>query len=125
MSGEKNMPTSIKHIGIGFVAGALAYAVYKYSRKEEITLEGITKSGMVGGTFSLTPDFLEPPTNPNHRAFAHSVVAMMAGSYGGYKGLQNGNLDEETKELLIAALAGYGSHILADGMTPKSIPMLG
>lgn len=122
---EKKLPSSDEHLLIGAIAGVLAYTGYRLHRRKEIKIEGVIKSAIVGGIFSLAPDILEPATNPNHRALFHSITTLTSGSYGSYKGLKNDKINESIKELLVPALAGYSSHLLADGTTPKGLPILG
>jgi membrane-bound metal-dependent hydrolase YbcI (DUF457 family) len=117
------MSSSNTHLAIGLIAGVLGYAGYKRIRGEEIKFGGAVKAGITGGLFALAPDIIEPATNPNHRSTMHSISALVAGGYGATKGIQNSN-SNELSELLIAAFAGYSSHLLADSTTPKGLPII-
>ncbi len=117
------MSSSNMHLAVGLIAGILGYTGYKRLKGEEIKLGGVVKAGITGGLFALAPDIIEPATNPNHRATMHSIAALVAGSYGTAKGIQNCN-SNELSELIIAAFAGYTSHLLADSTTPKGLPLI-
>ena len=73
------------------------------------------------------PDILEPATNPNHRAFLHSVAILLLIAYG-IKLLIDWKPQDDWqrlgKGLLIAAGVGYISHLVMDGMTPRGLPLL-
>jgi membrane-bound metal-dependent hydrolase YbcI (DUF457 family) len=118
------MPDAGKHLGIACIAGVLAYIGYKRCRKEEITLEGLLKSVLTAGFFGMLPDLAEPATDPNHRGLIHSLVAFIGGTYGTCKGLQDNRVNSPAKELLLAAFAGYTSHLLVDGTTPRRLPLV-
>lgn len=89
---------------------------------ELIMLYGV---GYFGGRI---PDLLEPATNPNHRRFFHCVLVLLLIAYG-IKLLMDwkpkDNAERILKGVLIATGIGYLSHLALDGMTPKSLPLLG
>lgn len=118
------MPNRNTHLIIGAGVSALAYAVYKAIKNEESNLEGVLGSLAIGGCFSLLPDLLEPATHPNHRDILHSIVVLAVLGYANFKGLQSDKLDDRQKTLLAVTSAGYGSHLIADSLTPSGIPLM-
>jgi len=73
---------------------------------------------------ALGPDLLEPASDPNHRQFFHSVAMLAVLAVGGIKLLSDPSLGEEEELGLLAASVGYASHILMDGLSPKSVPLI-
>lgn len=120
------MPNLKQHLAIGAVAGAGTYLAmcHYYERKpcwgEALTCVGV---GLVGGAL---PDALEPAVHPNHRAICHSLalgtgmtkIALAKCSRA------NGVWDEFDKILVAVAVVSYLSHLVADGCTPKGLPIL-
>ncbi|MEW6158999.1 MAG: metal-dependent hydrolase [Verrucomicrobiota bacterium] len=87
---------------------------------------GVVGLACVGG--ALMPDGMEPATDPNHRAVCHSVLA------GAVVAIPVACKFQEMKEngcrelLPRAALAfgvGYLTHLGADALTPKGLPLVG
>lgn len=85
-------------------------------------------AGALGAYLGKLPDWLEPATHPNHRQFFHSV-AILAGCTYGIKKLYEWNPETREKiwlrRLLLVGGAAYLSHLVLDGMTPKSLPLIG
>jgi membrane-bound metal-dependent hydrolase YbcI (DUF457 family) len=88
----------------------------------------IIAASCAGAVAGLAPDLLEPAIHPNHRAFFHSVGVALALGYAGKKtwdGVKKDGSPIEPLTILVLALAsGYGSHLTADFLTPKSLPLL-
>lgn len=85
-------------------------------------------SGTAGALASKLPDLLEPALNPHHRQFFHSIVfaaGLGLAAYKLYKWEPQGKKEEWMRVLLLAGLSGYLLHLLMDGCTPRSLPMLG
>lgn len=78
--------------------------------------------------FSKLPDLIEPATNPHHRQFFHSVSLLMMLGYG-LKKAYDWKPEDKGEQLLrfltLCAGAGYISHLVLDGLTPRSLPLLG
>ncbi len=122
------MPRQNTHIIIGAAVGALV----------DLTIQSIENAGRadakidwgrvalcagVGAVAATLPDIIEPATNPNHRGFFHSVGAGAAVAWictGGH----TKNLEPGIRVLLAAVAVGYGSHIFADSLTPRSIRLV-
>ena len=75
-------------------------------------------AGILGG---VLPDLLEPATNPNHRAFFHSLLTL-----AGLALLVAAVRDwpEEFNAVFKSFVAGYFSHGLLDLTTPKGLPIM-
>jgi hypothetical protein len=73
------------------------------------------------------PDVLEPALHPHHRQLAHSVtVGGLLAKFGVERcSFKNGEWDQFHKILAAALIAGYISHLVADGCTPRGLPLLG
>ena len=84
---------------------------------------------MFGASYfgSRLPDLLEPATNPNHRAFLHSVVFLLL-LVAAIKLLVDWKPKSEWervgKVLLVAAGVGYVSHLVLDSLTPRGLPLI-
>jgi membrane-bound metal-dependent hydrolase YbcI (DUF457 family) len=82
-----------------------------------------TGLGLVVGT---APDALEPATDPNHRAFGHSLAlgAGLAKFAMTTCNKKNGDWEEFQKILVAVAIVAYLAHLIADACTPKGLPLL-
>jgi membrane-bound metal-dependent hydrolase YbcI (DUF457 family) len=132
------MPNGNTHKTAGGWGGVFTYLIIqsKSDVKENIDPGGILLSAIVGAGTSRIPDILEPPINPNHRAFFHSLV------FGGitvYVGVQAWNdLQKRRSERItagnqqwsfnefvdIALIVTSGSvllHLIMDGFTKKGL----
>jgi inner membrane protein len=85
-------------------------------------------AGVLGASLGKLPDWLEPAVHPNHRQFFHSVAVLTTGAYG-IKKLFEWNPETQGKvwlrRILLVGGAAYISHLLLDGVTPKSLPLIG
>jgi hypothetical protein len=111
------------------VAGAtigitLAYCESKNGKSTVMPLVG----GGLGTLFGTLPDIVEPANHPNHRQFFHGVAFAAMLGYGGYKLYQWRSEDDWQKALRsigLIAISAYLIHLAMDGMTPKSLPLVG
>src|SRR3989344_7686238 len=104
-----------------FVGGLVGLGIYLYSRKildQEPNLKGLLISSLLGAGAGILPDMLEPATNPMHREFFHSVVVGGGLAYIVKNIINNPDIDNSTKEVLITLCGGYGSHLFLDASTP-------
>lgn len=148
------MPGNEAHSLAGFAAGVAAIpACRKVLISEPSPIEkGIAIiASMIG---SCTPDWLEPADSPEHRGFYHSYIGGSLVAVGTVKAAyelqkklkkleaaflwyrENGR-PIPTDDLSLYRIlrwilcfvtgfsCGYGSHLVLDGMTPKSLPLLG
>lgn len=73
------------------------------------------------------PDVLEPAANPHHRQFFHRVVlltAICASVYRAYKWEPRSDCDRWVRTVLLAAGGAYLVHLVMDGCTPRSLPLV-
>lgn len=135
-----NMPNGSTHNMAGTILGAAAYLIQnKSDEKGEIDLGELVLSIGLGAGSARIPDILEPPINPNHRAFFHSIVFGGITVYVGvqaWKHLQvtrhermnSGNQQWSFQEFLdIALIITSGSillHLIMDGFTPKGLNII-
>ncbi len=81
-----------------------------------------------GLAFAKLPDILEPAIHPHHRQFCHSVAVLTAVGYGikkAYEWKPQDSTGEFWRALALCAGIGYISHLVLDGITPRSLPLLG
>jgi len=79
-------------------------------------------SAGIGAVAVSIPDVLEPASSPNHRRFFHSIlfgVGILFAAYGPHVR----KLSSKQKNFLHAAAWSYLAHLLADGQTPKGLPI--
>ena len=124
------MPNRDSHDAVGVVCGGAAalLAAQPKNCKEAVLAVGL---GMVGGVAGArTPDLIEPAENPDHRGVAHSLVAGIGTGCVTAKALQSSFQqanEEPAIRLLRAAVVGFGagylSHLVLDGATPKGLPL--
>ena len=118
------MANGSTHRTVGTVTG-LAMAIQAKMQDEPINpLLAIGAST----AFCQLPDLLEPATNPHHRQFFHSVSFLVMLGYGlkkAYDWKPEDNGGQLLRFLILCAGAGYISHLVLDGLTPKSLPLLG
>ncbi|MCW4005243.1 MAG: metal-dependent hydrolase [Candidatus Bathyarchaeota archaeon] len=107
----------------GLVSGAF-YLFYKLYKNQEINFWEMLAVGAVGAAVAVLPDVIEPATNPNHRSVFHSGTTLGLIALGNNKILQTEQLTENQKAWLLSLGLAYSSHLVLDGTTPKSIPLL-
>jgi membrane-bound metal-dependent hydrolase YbcI (DUF457 family) len=121
------MPNFTEHLGLSAVVSAGTYfGMCRYygrppALSELLVCEGI---GIAAGT---APDILEPAVDPHHRALGHSVALGTALTKLAITncGRENSNWDDFLKIAAAVATVSYLAHLIADGLTPKSLPLLG
>ena len=88
----------------------------------------IAAGGAMGTLGAKLPDLLEPALNPHHRQFFHSVVfavGLGVAVHKVYKWQTSTKTDEWIRLLILAGISGYLLHLIMDGFTPRSLPMVG
>ena len=143
------------HLFFGGIAGVGACLVAAAINGQKLTLTELIGSALSAVIAARVPDWLEPATHPNHRAFFHSLTFASVG----LPPLWTGLLQEREEQLRAAAacelnsttalnrreadmwreqarwrrlyagillgfIPGYVSHLAADALTPKSLPLL-
>lgn len=118
------MANGAGHIAAGALTG-VAMACYGRSQGENGNpLLAIGTSAV----FSKLPDWIEPATNPHHRQFFHSVSFLILLGYGmkkTYDWKPGDKAGQLLRFLTLCAGAGYISHLVLDGLTPRSLPLVG
>lgn len=112
------------------VAGSMAgLGVVAYDRDENGSIQHNPIFAVaVGALFGKMPDILEPALHPHHRQFCHSIVVLLAIGYGvkkAYEWEPKDDLDRTLRLLALGAGTGYISHLVLDGLTPRSLPLVG
>lgn len=140
------MPRRRTHQNVGLIAGA-AWAAYQARDEIETDLLLEVLGGAIGGWLASTwPDVLDPPSTPRHRDLFHSVVilavvllvsldqqrqqcrdhARNAAQRAGH--LQSARICAVGLRILAGAIsgiqAGYASHLVLDGTTRESLPLV-
>lgn len=74
------MPNRPTHVAVAFPVGAIA-AGYKANSLNGLPFLWEVLGGGIGALAGgIAPDFIDPPTDPNHRSSGHAVVpAVLAG----------------------------------------------
>lgn len=118
------MPNAKQHALIGAGMGLVGYALYCHWSDRQFNLgEAVLATGVcVLG--SMCPDGLEPAIHSWHRGVGHSVAAgaLSANAAASLFAAQPASFES----LLLSFFAlGYLSHLVADGCTPRGLPLLG
>lgn len=115
------------HKTIGAVTGVTMLAIDNDPSKQTPIHHPLiaTPLATFGG---MLPDLLEPASRgPHHRQVCHSILALGAIGYGVYKAYKWEPETDLQKCLRIAAILlgiGYISHLAADSLTPRSLPLI-
>lgn len=135
------MPNGNIHKNAGAIMGSITYLAIKndYHKKEPVDLGELILSTGFGLSTARIPDILEPPINPNHRAFYHSLAfGFLIGFVGtrAWKDFQfrrnerlvEGKEQWSIKEYIdVAIMIGCGSimlHLIMDGFTKKGLNII-
>lgn len=113
-----------KHAILGALIAGGGYLDYKLSKKESPDLIEAIVSFVGGAIAGAAPDLLEPATNPNHRSFFHSPAILDLINLGNREVWQSKQLTESQKTIASLLSTAYASHLVADGQTPKGLPLL-
>lgn len=121
------MPNAAQHGLIGAAAGGATYVLMCRYYKRQLDFGEFLVCAGAGLLSAAVPDLLEPALHPHHRQLAHSVTT--GGLLAKYASImccaENGTWDEFRKILVASAIGGYISHLVADGCTPRGLPLLG
>ncbi len=115
------------HEAIGGIVG-LVIAIADQRSNNSLTYNP-SAAVVTGIIFGSLPDVLEPSlNNPHHRQFFHSLAVMGAVGYGvmrAYKSQPDSELGRAGRVLAMIAGGAYLSHLVADSITPSSLPLVG
>lgn len=122
------MPRRSTHIAVGAGAGILADLFIQWlewgGRPDfRIDVGRLLIAGGIGAVAGTLPDILEPATSPNHRGVFHSATSGYA-VWWACKGQHTEALDPNVRSILQAFAVGFGSHLAADSITPRSIRLV-
>lgn len=110
-------------------AGLSAFLVHSnHEAKNGVSTLKPLVSGLAAAGLGKLPDHLEPAIHPNHRQFFHSVVMAGVLGYGMYKAYKWTPEDPAYQLLrwaLLIAGGAYLTHLVMDGFTAKSLPLVG
>jgi len=141
------MPNGNFHRGVGIATGA-SIAAYRFQ-----TFSSAIAGGLGGHLGAAIPDWLEPATTPHHRGVVHSwaTAATLGSAASGvvqwieeYAAVQVRQHQSEALRdpqaawwhefaawlwslvgaFVTGVIAGFGSHIAFDALTPQSLPLL-
>lgn len=114
-----------QHVWIGAATGALTYAAMCLYFDRQFNLGEMLGCAAVSTAMALVPDIVEPALTPNHRGLAHSLMtgSVLLRVACERCATQNRHWEEFQKILFASAAAGYLSHLVADGCTPRSLPL--
>lgn len=122
------MPRAYQHVVIAGLAGAAVDCLIQWEAmsanpETKFDVGELLLCAVGAGIAGLVPDLLEPAANPNHRGVCHSVAAGVAVSLT-LSGRHTEGLPKLMRLLMLMGAVGYGSHLLADSTTPRSIRLL-
>jgi len=121
------MPNFREHLGLSAVVSAGMYlGMCRYYGRQPALRELLACEG-IGIAAGVAPDIFEPATNPHHRALGHSVALGIGLTKFAITNCscENGNWEEFLKIAVAVANVSYLAHLIADSLTPKSLPLLG
>jgi inner membrane protein len=119
------MPNARTHMIIGAVTTAVAALV---DDKPSKVTHNIVAAPLIGAAVARLPDILEPALHPNHRQLFHSITTLLAVGTGvikAYKWEPETPFEGVLRGLIVLGGVAYISHLLADGSTPKGLPLFG
>ena len=135
------MPNGNVHKTSGAVIGSITYLAIKNDsqQKEQVDLGELILSAGVGVSTSRIPDILEPPINPNHRAFYHSLAFgfligfvdtqawkdfQLKRNERRIKGIQQWSPREYVDVTIILTCGSILLHLVMDGFTKKGLNII-
>lgn len=116
------MPNCFEHMLVSGLISAVRYSQIMKEAGKEIDLTKVIGIGLLGAIAGILPDVLEPATNPNHRSICHSILA--GAGVIALDSKINKDLDTEQKAMQSALFWAYGTHLILDAFTPKSLPVV-
>jgi inner membrane protein len=121
------MPNFTEHCGLSAVVSAGTYFwMCRYYHRQPTLGELLVCEG-IGLTAGVAPDIFEPATDPHHRALGHSVALGTVLTKFAITNCsrENSNWEEFVKIATAVVTVSYLAHLIADALTPRSIPLLG
>ena len=131
------MPNSRAHIKAGALTAAVIAFASNIRKQQELVNNGFQKQidlkstlvqsavhSFIGAVGGVLPDLLEPADHPCHRKIAHSWAVVLSLPRICYAIDTNQDLNVEQREILKSLVYGYGSHLVLDSTTSKSLPLI-
>ena len=118
------MPNAKQHAIVGAAVGAGAWYLYCLFTERPLDLGELLLAGGGGAVVGLLPDVFEPATHPNHRSTLHSYACAGLLSYGTKCLWENPAVGGDQKMQWTICCLSYLSHLIADGQTPKGLPLI-
>jgi membrane-bound metal-dependent hydrolase YbcI (DUF457 family) len=113
------------HALVGALAGGVSYCLVKDKLGEDTSFLEFGLAILWGAILGMLPDLLEPANDPNHRGAMHSAAALTACVCLGKGMLEGRDVASWKKTWSVVACSAYASHLLVDGVSPRSLPLLG
>jgi inner membrane protein len=118
------MPNAKEHAIIGAAVGLGAWCLYCRFTERSLNLGDLLLAGCAGAVVGVLPDVFEPAIHPNHRSILHSYACGGLLSYGTKRVWENPTLNQDQKMQWTVCALSYLGHLVADGQTPKGLPLI-
>jgi hypothetical protein len=121
------MPNAAAHALGAAIGVGLAHMAQEHATEKEPTGMPFVSAALAGCAGSI-PDVLEPAIHPNHRQFFHSVVAgglVLFGAKKLYDWEPETDFQKIVRYAALVSAGAYLMHLILDGCTPKSLPLVG
>ncbi len=119
----RRMSNCNEHLLLGALFGFGTYVAAKRAQGETVDLGNAVGWGVMGAGVAVLPDIIEPAYGPNHRSFAHSLTAAGIVTHMAKETWGQSTTSAEQKAAAASLAAAYLSHLLADALTPKGLPI--
>ena len=119
------MPGRKEHIVISAFTAVAANIVMQLFESEEqkVDIIELIQAAFLGAIGGVLPVLIEPAVNPNHRKFFHSYSTMLGVGYS-VAGKHTKKCSRFRKRMMVSAVIGYISHLIADSTTSKGLPFV-
>jgi inner membrane protein len=118
------MPNAKQHALVGAVVGVGAWFLYCRFTERVVDFGEFLVAGGAGAGIGLLPDIFEPAIHPNHRGILHSYACAGLLAYGTNRVWENPEVGRDQKMQWTICSLCYLSHLIADGQTPKGLPLI-
>ncbi|MBS3106428.1 metal-dependent hydrolase [Candidatus Woesearchaeota archaeon] len=117
------MPNADTHAGAGALTSLGAYLHLRTQKGYQVDAAELVGVGICGAVVGQAPDWIDPPTSPQHRGIGHS--ALLAGIV--IRKLWDTisvhpTMNYLQKDFSKAVLLAYLSHLGLDAFTPAGLP---
>jgi len=112
------------HFVVGAGVSAVVYLGFCRCTNRKATVWGVLGASLAGAVVASVPDLLEPAVHPNHRAFFHSLAALGLSAWAGLSTPGDPRFSQDDKLAVLLVSLAYVSHLILDGFTPRSLPLV-